>query len=205
MDLSALLPIFAAFFVVAVSPGPANIAVATIAMSRGRTAAMRFGMGLGTGLAFWAIIAATGLGAVLQGSAIALTVLKLFGGCYLLWLAYKSCKSAAAPAPQAATQTGTDKWFVRGLFLNLSNPKAVVAWMAALSMGMGQGGSWTTLGVATLVCVGLGYANYAGHALAFSVGGFMAAYARARRWIDGTVAAFFAVAGFGLIRSALAR
>ncbi len=205
MTVTALLPIFLAFFVVAVSPGPANIAVATIAMSRGRKVAMRFGMGLGTGLAFWGVIAATGLGAVLQGSAIALTVLKLCGGLYLIWLAYKSMKSATGPAPVQDVATGADRWFWRGLLLNLSNPKAVVAWMAALSMGMGQGGGWGTLALATGVCMLLGFANYAGHAMAFSVAGFMAAYARLRRWIEGAVAAFFAVAGFGLLRSALSR
>ncbi|MEO1105734.1 MAG: hypothetical protein AAFW98_18720, partial [Pseudomonadota bacterium] len=57
----------------------------------------------------------------------------------------------------------------------------------------------------TLVCFALGFANYAGYAMAFSLSGFMAGYQRLRRWIDGAVAALFAAAGFGLIRSALSR
>ena len=200
-----LLPILVAFFVVAVSPGPANIALATIAMSAGRSAAMRFGAGLGVGLAVWGVVAATGMGAVLQGSAALLTGLKVFGGCYLLWLAYQSYRSARQPMklPQRVSSQG--RWFLRGVILNLSNPKAVVAWMATLSMGMGAGDDVMALLLATFLCMALGFFNYAGHAYAFSVAGFMAAYARFRSWIEGAVAALFTIAGFGLLRSALSR
>ncbi|SFS01047.1 LysE family translocator [Yoonia litorea] len=211
MDILSLLPLLLAFLVVAVSPGPANIAVATIAtiatiaMSNGRASAMRFGLGLGVGLAFWGLIAATGLGAILQGSAVFLTGLKLFGGCYLLWLAWKSLKSARSGNTIAKTAIKGQRWFLRGLLLNLSNPKAVVAWMAALSMGLGQGAEWQMIAIATLLCMAIGFANYVGHAYAFSISGFMAAYARLRAVIEGTVALFFAGGGLGLIRSALSR
>ncbi len=200
-----LAPIALAFFVVAVSPGPANIAVATVAMRMGRGAAMRFGMGLGVGLAFWGGVAATGMGAVLQSSVVLLTGLKVFGGLYLLWLAWQSWRSAITPQTDQVAPAGQGRWFIRGLILNLSNPKAVVAWMAALSMGMGTGDAVGALLTATLVCMALGFLNYAGHALAFSRAGFMRGYQRARRWIDGAVAALFAVAGLGLLRSALTR
>ena len=200
-----LIPVLVAFFIVAVSPGPANIAVATVAMSGGRAPAMRFGAGLGFGLAFWGLVAATGMGAVLQGSALLLTVLKVMGGLYLFWLAYQSMKSARRPEADKQMQAGKDRWFTRGLLLNLSNPKAVVAWMAALSMGMGADDSVGQLFIATILCMALGFVNYFGHALAFSRAGFMAGYARFRRWIDGTVAMLFAGAGLGLLRSALQR
>ncbi len=134
-----------------------------------------------------------------------LTALKVFGAVYLLWLAFQSWRSAVSPSVDKAAALTADRWFLRGLILNLSNPKAVVAWMAALSMGMGTGDGGVQLFIASLVCMALGFANYAGHALAFSRAGFMKAYQRFRRWIDGAVAALFATAGFGLLRSALAR
>jgi threonine/homoserine/homoserine lactone efflux protein len=87
----------------------------------------------------------------------------------------------------------------------MSNPKAVVAWMAALSMGLGQETEAQAVATATVMCMGLGFVNYAGYALTFSLPGFMAGYRRLRRWIDGAVAGLFALAGFGLIRSALTR
>lgn len=203
--LADLLSIAAAFVVVAVSPGPANIALAAVAMSSGRKNALLFGAGLGVGLAFWGVVAATGLGALLQGSAYLLGALKLFGGLYLLWLAYKSARTVAKPENTAPEPAATGRWFRRGLVLNLSNPKAVVAWMAALSMGLGSGDGGAQVMVATFMCIALGFANYAGYALVFSLTGVMAGYRRGRRWIDGSVAALFAMAGFGLIRSAFVR
>ncbi|MBM7068009.1 LysE family transporter [Actibacterium sp. 188UL27-1] len=55
---------------------------------------MLFGAGLSVGLAFWGVIAATGLGATLKASAHGLTLLKLLGGFYLLWMAYGAARSA---------------------------------------------------------------------------------------------------------------
>ena len=89
--------------------------------------------------------------------------------------------------------------------MNLSNPKAVVAWMAALSMGLGADDNSWDVTAATLVCVALGFVNYAGYAIAFSLPGFMAGYRRLRRWIDGVDAGLFAIAGMGLIRSVFSR
>lgn len=205
MNIESLLPIVVAFMVITVSPGPANIAVATVSMSSGRKNGLIFGLGLAAGLAFWGIIAATGLGVILQASEYALLILKVLGGCYLLWLAYQSAMSAAQPTEKVTKSQKQGFWFYRGLILNLSNPKAVVAWMAALSMGLGNGDSSTQIVLVTCVCMVIGLANYIGHALVFSYSGVMSRYKRFRRWIDGCVAGLFAMAGFGLIRSAFSR
>lgn len=205
MNLDSLVPIFAAFFVVTVSPGPANIALATVAMSSGRRNGLAFGLGLTAGLAFWGIIAATGLGVILEASQYALLILKVLGGCYLLWLACQSAISASTPMDSTTKSKKEGRWFYRGLLLNLSNPKAVVAWTAALSMGLGSGDSAVQIAVATCFCMVLGLANYIGYALAFSYSSVMSGYQRIRRWIDGIVAGMFALAGFSLIRAAFSR
>jgi threonine efflux protein len=94
---------------------------------------------------------------------------------------------------------------MRGLVLNLSNPKTVVAWMAVLSMGLGAGDNNWSVVAARLGCVALGFVNYAGYEMAFSRPGFMAGYRPLLRWIDGTVAGLFAMVGLGLIGSAFSR
>ena len=203
--LESLLSIALAFLIVTVSPGPATIAAATVAMSAGRSAGMRFGLGLALGLAFWGLIAATGMGAVLQGSEILLYVIKLLGGLYLLWLALQSGQRALKKEPDEIRLSSHSRWFLRGLALNLSNPKAVVAWMAALAVGLGTNTESHEVFIATLMCMALGFVNFAAYAYAFSLPGFMAAYQRFRQWIDGAVAGLFAIAGLGLIRSALHR
>lgn len=203
LDVTSLGTVSVAFFVAAASPGPATIAAATVSMSHGRAAGLRFGAGLSIGLAFWGIVAATGLGAVLQTSSHALSILKVFGGGYLLWLAYGSARSAsrAESTPLALRSIG----FRKGLILNLSNPKAVLAWMATLALGLGNASGVAQVALATSVCILLGFAIYVGYALVFSTPGAMDVYRRARRWIDGAVAGLFAVAGLGLIRSAFSR
>ena len=205
MFLENILPVLVAFFIVTVSPGPANIAAATISMSKGRKHGSKFALGLSTGLAFWGLVAATGMGAILQASEVALIALKVFGGLYLLWLAYQSATAAAKPTQFDQSSSGNGNWYLRGFLLNASNPKAVVAWMAALSMGLGNGDSIVVLAMVTIVCMILGVVNYIGHAVLFSNPNVMNGYIRFRRWIEGAVAVLFALAGFSLLRSAIAR
>ncbi len=202
-DVASLLTVATAFFIVAASPGPATLATATVSMSSGRQNGLIFGAGLSVGLAFWGLVAATGVGAMLQASNITLVALKILGGAYLLWLAYLSTRSACQKKSELSSVVSNGSWFKRGLLLNLSNPKAVLAWMATLSLGIGDSnGIWQVI-LATSLCVMLGFMIYSGYALVFSTNGAMNIYARLRRWIDGVVAGLFALAGLSLIRSAL--
>jgi len=205
VGLENSIAIALAFFIVTVSPGPATIAVATVSMSSGHKHGLLFGLGLSVGLGFWGIVAVTGMGAVLQSTTYVLTILKVLSGLYLLWLAVQSGRSAMRRVDDVAGPPDQGRWFRRGLILNLSNPKGAVAWMAALSMGLGQGDDSSVVVAATIVCIVLGFLNYAGYAMAFSLSGFMTGYKRLRRWIDGVVAGLFAVAGMSLFRSAFSR
>lgn len=204
-DPAALAAILAAFFAVAVAPGPAALALVGVAVAHGRGAGLRFGAGLGLGLALWGLAAASGLGAALQTSAALLAALKIAGGVYLLWLALSSARAACNPAVPDHGMPQAGRWFLRRLMLNASNPKAVVAWMAALAIGLGPGTGPAGIAAATGLCAALGFAIYAGYAIAFSVPPVMRGYARARRWIEAAMAALLALAGISLLRSAFAR
>ena len=205
IDFGTLIAVGLAFWVVAASPGPANIANATIAMRYGRKSSLIFGAGLSVALAFWGLLAATGVGAVLQASVGLLIALKLFGAVYLLWLAWQSARSAINPQPSKAKNLLSGNWFLRGLMLNLSNPKSVIAWMAALSVGLDPSDTVASVTSATLVCVVVAFANNAFYTVVFSTSGMMSAYERSRRWIDGIVAGLFAAAGLGMLRSAFSK
>jgi threonine/homoserine/homoserine lactone efflux protein len=199
------LTVGAAFWVVAASPGPANISNAAIAMRYGRRPSVIYGLGLSVALVFWGILAATGLGAVLQTSAYLLPVLKVLGAGYLLWLAFVASRSALAAEAASAAVPGAGRWFWRGVLLNLSNPKSVVAWMAALSMGLDPSDGLAAVMATTFVCMAVAFFNNLSYALVFSMGGMMAVYQRARRWIDGATAVLFSLGGLALIRSAFSR
>lgn len=205
MDVLTLLTIAGAFLIVTVSPGPANLGCAFVAMRHGRTAAVQFGLGLTLGLGFWGVLAASGMGAVLQTSEWVLVGLKLLGAAYLLWLAFQSGRAALCRDDAHDSDMGAGRWFRQGLLLNLSNPKAVFAWMAALAVGLDGNADAIAVIQAALVCAVIGLFNYMAWALIFSVEPAMRAYQRLRRWMEGLVAGLFALAGFGLIRSALSR
>ncbi len=136
-------------------------------MRFGRGRSLLFGAGLGCGLAVLGGVAATGLGAILQGSVYLLVALKLLGGAYLLWLAFQSGRAALRSYGPGKAAVSEGRWFWRGVVLNLSNPKAVIAWMAALSMGLEVGGDFSHVIAATAICMALGFVNYALYAMAF--------------------------------------
>jgi len=172
-------------------------------MSRGRKISLIYGAGLSTGLVFWGLIAASGMGAVLQSSLYLLMTLKVLGGLYLLWLAWQSARAARQKTQQSVNIPDGKRWFLRGMFLNLSNPKSVIAWMAALSVGLEANDSISAVVMATLVCIAIGFLNNALYSLLFSVGGMMKGYQRFAQKINAVVAFLFAMAGFALLRSAI--
>ncbi len=205
VSIPTLVAVGIAFWIVAASPGPANLSNAAIAMRYGRRASVIYGLGLSVALVVWGILAATGMGALLQASVGALLVMKLIGGFYLLYLAWGSARTAATPRDVKIAEARHGRWFWRGVVLNLSNPKSVIAWMAALSMGLDPSGSVLSIILTTLVCVVMAFLNNLTYSLVFSMEGMMTTYRRFRRWIEGASAALFSIAGVALIRSAFAR
>jgi len=174
-------------------------------MRFGRKTALIYGAGLSCGLGFWGVVAATGMGAVLQSSLHLLVILKVVGGLYLLWLAFLSARSVYQPEPEITVTLNKQRWFLQGLLLNMSNPKAVIAWVAALSVGLDSNDGINVLVAATAVCIAVGFVVYALYSALFSIGGVMRGYQRCRRWVNGTMAGLFTLTGFGLIRSAFTR
>ncbi len=178
-------------------------------MSRGRKISLIYGAGLSTGLVFWGMIAASGLGVILQSSIHVLMALKILGGLYLIWLAFLSGRDAIHPDNKSLQVESDSKspfgWFIKGIILNVSNPKTVIAWMAALSVGLGSNDSTTSLLLGVIVCIVVGFATNALYSIFFSFNGVMAWYQNASRWINSVVSGLFAVAGVGLIRSAFSR
>ena len=204
-EFGTLATVGLAFWIVAASPGPANISNAMIAMRFGRKSSLIYGLGLSIALVFWGVLAASGMGTILQASVGVLAALKVFGAGYLLWLAWQSMRSAIKPQPLTPKKLPTGGWFIRGLLLNLSNPKSVIAWLAALSVGLDPSAATASVVPATLVCIFVAFANNVIYSMVFSLGGMMSAYERSRRWVDGVVAGQFAAAGLGMLKSAFSK
>lgn len=198
-DLGWLIAPALAFFVAAATPGPANLALMGLAMRSGRRPGVAMAAGLTIGLAFWGGLVALGLGALVLNSAAALSVLRIVGGGVLLWLAWRSARSALAPTPSALPAPPPARAFAAGLLLNLSNPKAAIAWGAAIAVGLPSDAGAGELWLLTGVCAAIGAANYAVYALVFSTPRAQAAYAGMRKSIDGAAALILGGAGLALL------
>lgn len=209
MDLFALLSSGLAFFIVAISPGPATVSNATIAMSHGRKTSFVYATGLSASLFVWGVIAMSGMGAILQTSVYLLMALKIFGGLYLLRLAFFSAKDAMNSSndklEKLQSHNSLRAWFMKGFVLNMSNPKSVLAWMAALSVGVQADAGFSQLLAGLLVCTFAAFSSNYIYSICFSFNGAMKAYQRFRRWVSGAVAGLFSIAGIGLIRSAFSK
>ncbi|MCP5086056.1 MAG: LysE family transporter [Rhodobacteraceae bacterium] len=116
-----------ASLVAVISPGPAFLALSHAAVNRPRTEALLFGLGLATIAVFWCALALFGLTAIFVYVPWLYTVLKLAGGCYLLYLAIHLWRGAREdlPVTHVAPQRGYRAFF-SACIINLTNPKAVL-------------------------------------------------------------------------------
>lgn len=207
-DLNLYLPgillAYAACLVGLASPGPNVLAVLGISMGQGRRAGIALALGIAGGSALWALMTAAGLSALLVSYAAALTVIKLAGGLYLLWLAFKAFRAAASSQTIAITvdrQRSTRAYLLRGLAIRITNPKAVLAWTAIMSLGLQHD---APLWVVVAIVVGtrtLSLAIHFFYAVAFSTPTMVRIYGRARRTIQATLGVFFGCAGIRLLTS----
>lgn len=208
-DLSLHLPgILLAYSVLIIgicSPGPAVLAIIGTALSRGRAPAVQFSLGVVCGSAFWGVAAAAGMTAILTTYAQVLTVLKIAGGLYLLWLAFKALRSAWAGAPADAPETYARqetkpmRMWMGGFLLHVLNPKAVMAWLATIALAITAS---TPLWVSFAVVLGgivISLVGNTAYALVFSTDRMAKLYRRAKRPIEVLFAGFFGLAGAKLL------
>lgn len=206
-ELHHLLLVYAAYIIAAGSPGPSNMRIMGVAMDQGQRAALVLSAGVVSGSIFWGAMAATGISALLTRYAEALTVLKVFGGLYLIYLAFKAGKVALtsdekfAEAARGDDAVSNSALYRRGLLMHLTNPKSILAWIALVTLGLGPGVSWHTLVAILGGCAALSVTIFCGYAIVFSTAPMVRMYRRARRWIEGTLAVFFGAAGIRLLLS----
>lgn len=153
----------------------------------------------------WGLIAVSGLAALLLRYGQAFIILKAMGGLYLLWLAVRAARSAISArqgvSAIAVAATSKSTQFRRGALMHIGNPKAVLSWLALMSLGVGPNPSTTHLAAAFGGCVLLGTLIFFGYAVLFSTAPMAHGYARNRRWIEGVLALTFAGAGLRLLLS----
>ncbi|CAN7529130.1 LysE family translocator [Neorhizobium sp. LjRoot104] len=204
--LPYMWPAYVAYVINVASPGPANFAIIGTSISQGRRAGLITALGIASGSLTWATAAALGLAALLRNYAIALEIMKVLGGIYLIYLAWKAYKSARLPDSKVAlgnaktNYTARQLW-LRGYAVHVTNPKAIFAWLAIISLGLPDNAPTSAILLIIGVCMSSSLLIFITYAMVFSTSHALRGYKAARRWVEGTMAVFYSVAGLKLLTS----
>ncbi|MFT4174337.1 MAG: LysE family translocator [Rhodocyclaceae bacterium] len=190
-------------FMLAMLPGPDNLAVLALGISNGRTASVGFGLGCAAGCLNHTVLAAVGVSALIAASPTAFRVLQYAGAAYLFWLGVRALRSSGMQlqAADSGARTSFGVQFRRGLIANAINPKVALFFLALLPQFVRPEG-WP--GAAQIIVLGLIIA--ASSAIVFCViavgaariGTWLSRHERAALWADRASALLFIGLGIRL-------
>lgn len=153
MDPAIALRGFVLGFTIAAAVGPISLLVIRRTIAQGQLYGLASGLGVATADATYGAIAAFGLGAITDVLVDARQVLGLVGGVFLLWLAWRTIRSAPTEAASVSTRRGGYAGaYLSILGLTLANPMTILSF-GALFAGLGVTSGAT--GDAVLVVAGV--------------------------------------------------
>jgi threonine/homoserine/homoserine lactone efflux protein len=123
-----------AALLITASPGPDNLMVLGMGISKGRRQGMAFGLGCALGCLSHTVLAVAGVSALIAASPLAFTALKVCGGLYLVWLGVQALRSRGGTQVRAVTgsEPSLMRLFLKGVFANAINPKVVLFFLSFL-------------------------------------------------------------------------
>lgn len=119
------------------SPGPCFVYVSRNAVSLSRAHGVATALGMGSGVYLYSMVALLGLHAVLTAVPVVFWLLRIIGGSYLIYLAWRILRSARKPFVPSmdgeAARMSLWKAYLFGLFTQLSNPKTAIVFAGVFS------------------------------------------------------------------------
>ncbi|WP_294638003.1 LysE family translocator [uncultured Aquabacterium sp.] len=186
------------------APGPDNLMVLGMGMSKGRLQGAVFGLGCALGCLSHTVLAVLGVSALIAASPVAFTLLRIVGGAYLVWLGVQSLRSRggvrAADSGQPDAALGA--LLLRGVVANAVNPKVVLFFLSFLPQfvvpAQGQvAGQMAVLGVLFTVQAAVLFGLLA--LFAGAIGRWLQRRPRAGAWLDRAAGALFIGLGARLL------
>lgn len=128
------LAFVAAAAVVLIIPGPTILTVISYSVSHGRRAGIPLIAAVALGDSTALVLSLVGLGALLAASVFWFTVIKLTGGCYLLYLGIRLLRAGGGTASLStpAAPAATWKLFANTYLVTATNPKGIIFFVAFL-------------------------------------------------------------------------
>lgn len=187
-----------------ISPGPDFFFISQTAAKSPRSQAMYGVMGITLGGAIWAALTLLGMHLLLNKITWLHNLITISGGLYLCWMgwrlllaAYQQDTLGIIPLPLS----GRKHNFLRGLFTNLGNPKAVIYFSSIFSLFVDDNISISTrCGLFSLI-LGETLLWFSLVAVVFAMPAMRRIYQRLARWIDGITGLLFTSFGINLILS----
>ena len=188
------------------SPGPDNLMVLGLGMSKGRKQGMVFGLGCALGCLSHTLLAVLGVSALIAASPVAFTALRVGGGLYLVWLGWNALRSQGGSKTSDGEQAPQTlrSLFTKGLVANAINPKVVLFFLSLLPQFVipanGQvPGQMLALGVTFTIQAAIlfGLLGY----FAGAIGGWLNRKPGAGKWLDRIAGTVFVALGVKLIVS----
>ncbi|MFE3052665.1 LysE family translocator [Nocardia sp. NPDC059239] len=130
-----MLAFLVASIVIVIIPGPGVLFVIGRALTYGRRAALLSVLGHSAGVMAVLGLVAAGLGAILAASAIALSIVKLAGALYLIYLgiqAVRERRSLREAFEAKAEPMENGRVLRQAVLVGLTNPKAIIFFSAVL-------------------------------------------------------------------------
>jgi threonine/homoserine/homoserine lactone efflux protein len=179
MTLEMTAAFAAAFFLLALSPGPGLAAILSRALGSGLTAGLAVTGGLIVGDAVFLGIAMIGLSAIANTMGPLFQVVKYAGAAYLIWLGVQALRAASKPVVvESRPAAALSKDVSLGLVVTLGNPKPILFYGALLP---------TFLDLSTVTIRDFAVMMATVVVVSFVVyGGYMMLIARARRFLAST-------------------
>lgn len=138
-----LLVYLAAAVTLILAPGPDTVYVISRGASRGRHAGRLAALGIATGVLVHTAVVTLGLAALLRTAPWTFTLVKLVGAAYLAYLAVDTLRHRGTAIEPTTDAQGQDA-FLRGVAVNVLNPKVALFFLAFLP-GFAPDGSASTM------------------------------------------------------------
>ena len=205
VTFAQLLAFTIAAVLITATPGPDNLMVLGMGMSKGRQQGIAFGLGCAVGCLSHTLLAVLGVSALVAASPLAFTALKWIGGGYLVWLGVNALRYAGQGARLSGVdseQASTRELFLKGMFANAINPKVVLFFLSFLPQFVvaEQGGIELQLGIlGAIFAVQAGVLFAALAYFAGSIGAWLTRRPRASVWLDRIAGAVFVGLGLRMV------
>ena len=187
----------------AMSPGPSFLVVAKNSLSQSRAHGIATAFGTGLGVAIFAVLASLGVTALIEKVPSAYLLLKIIGGLYLVFLAWKiwgGSKQVLTPEQiEPGSKTTLYRAFLSGLITQTSNPKTALVIAGIFAAFVPSSPPANTALLVTIIAFVIDFSWYAAVALTLSTARSRGVYLKAKTGFDRVAAVFLGAVGIKLV------